>query len=101
MITAPKGLLQTALKLLRRLALFARGRRSVGDQERLLRHLAKHKSRTVAELSSSLKLSPDAALATLAGLEARGFLQVSSDKGTSHARIVALTARGREEALRS
>jgi DNA-binding IclR family transcriptional regulator len=66
----------------------------------VLAELARHTSRTVPEISSALNLSADATAAVLAELEERGLIRVSGDKGSSHVRIAAITARGREEASR-
>ena len=95
-MNALRNLLQKPYAFWRRLLALARGRTAVAQEEAMLRHLARHTSRTVGEIASPLKLSTDDTLATLADLESRGLVKLSPDKGTHHARIAALTSLGRK-----
>jgi DNA-binding MarR family transcriptional regulator len=63
----------------------------------ILKHTAEHKSILIRDVASDLNLSMEETLAGLALLERRGFVRVSDDKGNLHARIVAITNRGRSE----
>jgi DNA-binding MarR family transcriptional regulator len=63
----------------------------------ILKHIAKHKSCLVREVAARVNLSMEDTLAALSPLEQRAFARVSADKGDVHARIVAITRRGRNE----
>jgi DNA-binding MarR family transcriptional regulator len=62
----------------------------------LLREIAEHKSCPVEHLSNRLGVTLEAALERLGALESEGLVRVSQDKGCLHARIVAVTQKGRE-----
>ena len=84
------------LGLLAKMVVDKRRTRVSSDGSKILRYLAKHTSGLVPALASRLKLTPDATSMILAELEGQGFVQLSEDQGTGHARIAAITKAGRE-----
>jgi DNA-binding MarR family transcriptional regulator len=63
----------------------------------ILKHIADDKSCLVREVAARVSLSMEDTLAALSPLEQRAFARVSGNKGDVHARIVAITRRGRNE----
>jgi hypothetical protein len=62
----------------------------------LLKGIAEHKSCPVEQLSIRLAVASEALLEKLSAWEDKGLVRVSQDKGSVHARIVAMTQKGRE-----
>src|SRR3954471_8470936 len=83
------------MKILRRIV-----RAGAAPLHRVLTAIADHKSCPAQEVATRLSMPLDEVLAILAELEERGLARVSDDKGCLHARIVAITKRGRAEASR-
>jgi DNA-binding MarR family transcriptional regulator len=63
----------------------------------ILKLIAEHKSYLVRDVATRVHLSIEDTLAALSPLERRAFARISADKGDVHARIVAITERGRNE----
>ena len=63
----------------------------------ILKLIAEHKSYLVRDVAARVNLSIEDTLAALSPLEGRAFARISADKGDVHARIVAITERGRNE----
>jgi DNA-binding MarR family transcriptional regulator len=99
MLATLKRLALTALGALGLLAAVAKTRRATAspDAKRLLEHLATHTSASIVDLSSRLKLTADDTLRLLTDLEERGAVQLSTDQGSGHVRIAAITKAGREQ----
>ena len=73
-------------------------RRPVDHTAEVLRELARHTSRTVAEVAARLQLPLETATAIVTDLEQQGLARVSPDRPGGHVRIAAITGRGREAA---
>jgi DNA-binding MarR family transcriptional regulator len=99
MLATLKRLAVTALGALGLYAAVAKLRRAKAspDARRVLEHLATHTSASLPDLSSRLKLMPEDTLRLLTELEERGAVQLSSDQGSGHVRIAAITKAGREQ----
>jgi len=63
----------------------------------ILKLIAEHKSYLVRDVAARVNLSMEDTLAALSTLEQRAFARISADKGDLHARIAAITKRGRNE----
>ena len=63
----------------------------------ILKLIAEHKSYLVRDIATRVNLTIEDTLAALSPLERRAFARISADKGDVHARIVAITERGRNE----
>ena len=71
-----------------------RNKAAAQDDRQVMLHLARHRSRSVTEISSHLGRSADTILAVLTDLEHRGLVKLSAAKD-GHVRVAALTRKGR------
>ena len=78
-------------------------RSEIGDLQNgilILRDVAKRRSCPIADVASRARMPAKVVLSVLTEMETRGLVRLSKDRGVDHARVVAVTRKGRAEAKR-